>query len=185
MHAAIERSIARLSTGVRAVHHGPQLFRRCSRQGVLHGLVKALNGHSGIYSIAAIDSTSLKAHRPAASAKGAFVQSIGRSRGGLTTKIRGLVDDDGRPKVLLLSAGNANEIPMAPALVETAGPLRRLLADNILARVLIAAIFSYWAKRVRTLAKHHGQPHNIGFPDGRRTQAQSAPRCNRRVLPAS
>jgi transposase len=62
--------------------------------------------------------------------KGAFFQSIGRSRGGRTTKIHGLVDGRGRPRVLLLSAGNINDITMARDLVEAADPLDRLLADR-------------------------------------------------------
>ena len=45
-------------------------FNRWSRQGIWHGIFKALTGHSGIYSSAAIDSTSVKAHRSAAGAKG-------------------------------------------------------------------------------------------------------------------
>jgi transposase len=40
------------------------------------------------------------------------------------------VDDQGRPRVLLLSAGNTNDITMARDLVEAAGPLSRLLADR-------------------------------------------------------
>ena len=62
--------------------------------------------------------------------RGAFVQSIGRSRGGRTTKIHGLVDDQGRPRVLLLSAGNTNDIVMARDLIQAAGPFRRLVADR-------------------------------------------------------
>ena len=62
--------------------------------------------------------------------RGAFFQAIGRSRGGRTTKLHGLVDDRGRPRVLLLSAGNVNDISMAEALVRAAGPFRRLLADK-------------------------------------------------------
>src|SRR3954452_25493825 len=67
---------------------------------------------------------------PPPAQKGAFAQAIGRSRGGRTTKIHGLVDDQGRPRVLLLSAGNTNDITMAHDLVEAAGPLSRLLADR-------------------------------------------------------
>src|SRR3546814_15517716 len=59
-----------------------------------------------------------------------FVQAIGRSRGGPTCKIHGLADDRGRPRVLLLSPGNINDIAMAAALVRSAGPLRRLIADR-------------------------------------------------------
>jgi transposase len=40
------------------------------------------------------------------------------------------VDDEGRPRVLLISAGNTNDISMAAALVRAAGPIRRLLADR-------------------------------------------------------
>lgn len=58
------------------------------------------------------------------------MQGIGRSRGGRTTKIHGLVDDRGRPRVLLLSAGNTNDISMAQALIEAAGSFQKLLADR-------------------------------------------------------
>src|ERR1700733_14337266 len=37
---------------------------------------------------------------------------IGRSRGGLTTKIHHLVDGAGRPLVVLLTAGQANDAPV-------------------------------------------------------------------------
>lgn len=40
------------------------------------------------------------------------------------------MDDRGRPRVLLLSAGNINDISMAEALIQAAGPIRRLLADK-------------------------------------------------------
>ena len=40
------------------------------------------------------------------------------------------MDDHGRPRVLLLSAGNTNDITMAHALIEAAGPFERLLADR-------------------------------------------------------
>ena len=46
-------------------------FNRWSRQGVWTGIFKALTGHTGIWTgEAAIDSTSVKAHRSAAGAKG-------------------------------------------------------------------------------------------------------------------
>lgn len=40
------------------------------------------------------------------------------------------MDDQGRPRVLLLSAGNTNDITMARDLVEAAGSFDRLLADR-------------------------------------------------------
>lgn len=40
------------------------------------------------------------------------------------------MDSQGRPRVLLLSAGNTNDITMARDLVEAAGSFDRLLADR-------------------------------------------------------
>ena len=45
-------------------------------------------------------------------------QAIGRSRGGLTTKVHAEVDEKGRPVKLLLSRGNLNDITLAPRLVD-------------------------------------------------------------------
>ena len=56
------------------VEYGPYTtiynrFNRWSRQGVWQDVFKALTGLSGVYSSAAIDSTSVKAHRSAAGTK--------------------------------------------------------------------------------------------------------------------
>src|SRR5271155_2317544 len=45
-------------------------FNRRSRQGLWFAIFEALTGHSGIYGLAAIDSTHIKAHRSAAGGKG-------------------------------------------------------------------------------------------------------------------
>ena len=45
-------------------------------------------------------------------------QAIGRSRGGLTTKVHAAADEKGRPIKLLLSRGNLNDITLAPRLVD-------------------------------------------------------------------
>jgi transposase len=45
-------------------------FNRWSRQGVWFSIFEALTGHNGIYGLAAIDSTHIKAHRSAAGGKG-------------------------------------------------------------------------------------------------------------------
>jgi transposase len=41
-----------------------------------------------------------------------------------------VTDEDGRPRVLLLSAGNINDMTMAAALIAAAGRFRRLIADR-------------------------------------------------------
>ena len=53
-----------------------------------------------------IDSTSIRVHQHGAGARGGAEEAIGRSRGGLTTKIHVRADRRGRPVVLLLSAGH-------------------------------------------------------------------------------
>ena len=44
--------------------------------------------------------------------------AIGRSRGGLSTKIHALVDGKGRPLVLLVAPGQGGDAPMFPHLIE-------------------------------------------------------------------
>jgi len=44
--------------------------------------------------------------------------AVGRSRGGLTTKLHSLVDGRGRPLVLLVTAGQINDSPVFPALLD-------------------------------------------------------------------
>jgi transposase len=62
--------------------------------------------------------------------RGAFAQAIGNSRGGRTSKLHALTDDAGRPRILLLSAGNINDMSMAEALIQAAGRFERLIADR-------------------------------------------------------
>jgi transposase len=44
--------------------------------------------------------------------------AIGRSRGGLTTKIHSIVDGHGRPLVILVTGGQAHDSPVLPALLQ-------------------------------------------------------------------
>jgi transposase len=50
--------------------------------------------------------------------KGAQNHALGRSRGGLTTKIHTLADALGRPLRLIITPGRAGDIKQAPALLE-------------------------------------------------------------------
>ena len=57
------------------------------------------------------------------------MQAIGRSRGGLTTKIYALVDALGNPVELMLTPGQAHDLTCAEALIENANP-DALIADK-------------------------------------------------------
>ena len=55
---------------------------------------------------------------------------MGRSRGGLTTKIHALVDTDGLPIALTLSEGQAHDGRSAASMLGALGPGQILLADR-------------------------------------------------------
>ena len=55
---------------------------------------------------------------------------MGRSRGGLTTKIHALVDAEGRPLHLTLTPGQAGDAPAAEALIDRIDPGATLIADR-------------------------------------------------------
>ncbi|MBY5699739.1 IS5 family transposase [Rhizobium leguminosarum] len=66
-----------------------------------------------------IDSIIVRAHQQAATGKGGpKIKALGRSRGGLTTKIHLLVDTLGRPLRIIVTAGQVGDITQAPALLE-------------------------------------------------------------------
>lgn len=58
-----------------------------------------------------VDSTVVRAHQHAAGAKRGHPQALGRSRGGLSTKIHLVVDGRGRPLSLLITPGQAGDAP--------------------------------------------------------------------------
>ena len=55
---------------------------------------------------------------------------MGRSRGGLTSKLHALVDAEGRPVALCLTAGQVADCAQADALTETLGEGNILIADK-------------------------------------------------------
>lgn len=55
---------------------------------------------------------------------------MGRSRGGLTTKIHALVDAEGRPIRLALTPGQAGDAPAALGLIDGLTPGSILIADR-------------------------------------------------------
>ena len=123
--------MARLSIGVRSLHDDLQPLppMEPARRVVCH-----LRGTDRAQRRVGIGGNRLHQHQGPPLGRrrkrGAFVQAIGTSRGGRTTKIHGLTDQHGRPRVLLLSPGNINDMTMARAVIEAAGPFTRLIADK-------------------------------------------------------
>ena len=78
-----------------------------------------------------LDSTLVRAHQQAATGKGGDQnQALGRSRGGLTTKIHMLADSLGRPLRFILTPGQAGEVLSAPALLD-GFRAKAVLADKV------------------------------------------------------
>jgi transposase len=77
-----------------------------------------------------IDSTIVKAHKAAAGASGGQENhGIGRSRGGLTTKIHMTLDERGVPLAVAFTAGQTSDFARADELAE-ANPCTQLIADR-------------------------------------------------------
>jgi transposase len=103
--------------------------------------------------------------------------AIGRSRGGVTTKIHALVDGRARPLVLQLTAGNVNDTTQFPQLmtglrVARAGRGRpRIRPEHVLADK------GYSSRANRELLRRRNISHTI--PEPRDQQANRARRGSR------
>jgi transposase len=76
-----------------------------------------------------MDATITKAQRFASGARGGGEEDLGRSRGGLTTKIHVLIDERGRPLCYLLTPGQAADCSQAETLLDGI-EFERLIADR-------------------------------------------------------
>lgn len=77
-----------------------------------------------------LDSTMVRVHQQAASAKrGASTQALGRSRGGLTSKIHMVADAQGRPLRFILTAGQVHDATQAIDLMKDI-PAGAVIADK-------------------------------------------------------
>jgi transposase len=103
-----------------------------------------------------IDTSIVRVHQHAACIIRNKRQSMGRSRGGLTNQIHALVDTNGLPIRLALTAGEAHDNRLAGKLLSRLRPGTMLLADR-----------GYDADWIRALAAKRG------------VWANTPPRCNR------
>jgi transposase len=97
-----------------------------------------------------IDTSIVRVHQHGACIKRNRRQLMGRSRGGLTSKIHALVDTNGLPVRLALTAGEAHDNRLASKLLSRLKPKAMLLADR-----------GYDADWIRELAMRRGAWANI------------------------
>ena len=104
-------------------------FRRWAKVGVFERLFNVINGEPDL-EYAMIDGTIVQAHQKASGTKGGTQhQAIGRSRGGLSTKIVGMVDALGNLFHFLLLPGQAHDMRGVAPLTRDV-PFGALLADK-------------------------------------------------------
>jgi transposase len=108
-----------------------------------------------------IDTSIVRVHQHGACITRNRRQSMGQSRGGLTSKIHAVVDTNGLPIRLALTAGEAHDNRLAGKLLSRLKSGTMLLADR-----------GYDADWIRTLVRQHGAWANIP-PKSNRTEALS------------
>ena len=97
-------------------------FRRWAAWGVFDRLLECSQPLAGP-DVLHVDSTSVKCHRTATGARGGGAEAIGRSRGGLTSKVHHAVDGLGFVRRVLTSPGEHADCRHAEALTDGLHPL--------------------------------------------------------------
>src|SRR6202521_1815290 len=143
-------------------------FSRWAIKGVWESLFKSLaEDPDNEYDM--IDATIVRAHQHSAGArkKKGVNQAIGRSRGGLTTKIHMIVDALGNPLAFTLTAGQVHDITQAETLTSQVQPGSAAGRQGLRCRRL------------------HRQPQGAGDPTGDSSQGESQKqtRLRLRIVP--
>ncbi|WP_405862671.1 IS5 family transposase [Streptomyces sp. NBC_00090] len=141
-------------------------FRRWAADGTFDRMLRAAQAKADaagdIEWLVSVDSTIVRAHQHAAGArKGGRDPALGRSRGGLTSKIHLACDGRGRPLAFVLTGGNTNDCPRFTAVMEAIrvpriGPGRpRIRPAHVLGDK------GYSSKAIRTWLRRRGIAHTI------------------------
>ena len=135
-------------------HYGPYTtcynrFVRWRSAGVWDRILDAIS-HQDDARVQMIDSTVVRAHQHATCIKQGATEEIGRSRGGMTTKIHAAVDANGLPLRVTLTGGQQHDSLGARVLLEGLPSGGTLLADK-----------AYDAAEIRTFVSSRGGWANI------------------------
>jgi transposase len=124
-------------------------FVRWRRAGVWSRIIDALAAAHDA-AVQMIDTSIVRVHQHGACLARNKRQAMGRSRGGLTSKIHAVVDSNGLPVRLALTAGEAHDNRLAAKLLSRLKSGAMLLADR-----------GYDADWIRELVSEHGAWANI------------------------
>ncbi len=120
-------------------------FRRWSILGIFQKILAFFSSKLRKRCIAMIDSSYVKAHRTACSMRSDNKpRKLGRSHGGITSKIHLLCNADGKPMDFIISEGNRHDVKIAPNLIAR-NKMKCIVADK-----------AYNSKKIRLLlAQRH------------------------------
>ncbi|WP_418137849.1 IS5 family transposase [Agrobacterium sp. El2ro-1b] len=105
-------------------------FRRWTIAGIWDRLMEAITRPSDD-GVTMIDGTSVRVHHLAATLRADHQdRCLGRSRGGLTTKIHAVTDGNGLPIKITITPGNAHDLTAADELLDSLPVGAMLLADK-------------------------------------------------------
>ena len=125
-------------------------FAKWRDDGTLETMFRALSEDADMENLS-IDSTCIKVHESAIGGEKTEDKAVGRTRGGLNTKLHAIVDGLGNPVEFLLSAGNDNDCVHAIELLENV----ELCGSNVLADR------AYGAQSIREYISKHGANYVI------------------------
>ncbi|MEZ0156733.1 IS5 family transposase [Streptomyces griseorubens] len=142
-------------------------FRRWAKDGTFERMLRAAQARADaagdIEWLVSVDSTIVRAHQHAAGARkgGLHSPGLGRSRGGLTSKIHLACDGAGRPLAFAVTGGNTNDCTQFTAVMEAIrvprpGPGRpRVRPDHVIGDK------GYSSKAIRTWLRRRNIRHTI------------------------
>ncbi|MFF4818190.1 IS5 family transposase [Kitasatospora sp. NPDC001309] len=147
-------------------------FRRWALDGtfsrMLHAIQAEKDAAGDIDWLVSVDSTIVRAHQHATGGKKGHAtgtkrgdHALGRSRGGLSTKLHLACDGRGRPLAFVLTGGNTNDCTRLEAVLETIhvpriGPGRaRTRPDHVIADK------GYSSRKIRAYLRRRGIRHTI------------------------
>ncbi|WP_461433528.1 IS5 family transposase [Hoeflea alexandrii] len=108
-------------------------WKRWCDKGIFAQMMAGLAAEQGEMKTVMIDATYLKAHRTATSLgvkKGGRGRLIGRTKGGMNTKLHAICDSQGRPLNLFVTAGQVSDYIGARALLSSLPDVDWLLGDR-------------------------------------------------------
>nr|WP_244647505.1 IS5 family transposase [Sphingomonas sp. CFBP 13728] len=107
-------------------------WKRWGERGVFLRIMEGLAAASATPKTIMIDATYLKAHRTASSLgkKGGLGRLIGRTKGGMNTKLHAVTDAEGRPLSFFMTAGQVSDYTGAAALLDDLPKAQWMLGDR-------------------------------------------------------